>query len=422
MPEDQTGTKARIYGQFISPESYEMRDYLGRLVVNHEWVEIKNDEDSMRELGMPFKEVQFPVIDCPRGDRFFRPSKKQIAEHMGWTFKPGRDEYDVVILGGGPAGLSAAVYAASEGLSTLLIEKHAIGGQAGSSSLIENYLGFPDGVSGVVLTERARQQAVKFGAELILMQEGIRDFYKNGKIAIQTKEGIGVVSKALVCATGVNYRKLDIPEEDKYLNKGLYYGAGTSEGPYCINENIFIIGGGNSAGQAAMNLAQYAKKVTVVVRSANLADSLSQYLIDRIENTDNIEVMYESSVTGLYGEGHLESVEITSSGKKSEFKTSRLFVCIGGKPNIEYSEKNGFLCDPSGYIITGQDILTDTNYSSTWKEDRPPYHLETSIKGVFAIGDLRHNSIKRIASAVGEGAIAISFVHEYLRDTGYISV
>lgn len=415
------GTKATIFGQFISPESYDLRDYLGRLVVDHEWIEVDNDEDSIKKFGKPMGEVQYPVIICPRGDVLFKPTKKQLAEHMGWTFKPSRKEYDVLILGGGPAGLSAAVYASSEGLSTLLIEKHAVGGQAGSSSLIENYLGFPQGISGVELAELARQQSLKFGTELILFQEGVRGFYKDGQVAIQTRQGEEIIAKTVICATGVSYRKLGVPEEDKYLNRGIYYGAGLSEGPYCINENVFIVGGGNSAGQAAMNLAQYAKKVTMIVRSSNLAESLSQYLIDRIEKRENIDVLYDSSITRLYGDNHLESIEITSAGKKSEYKTTRVFVCIGGKPNIEYTTENDFECDAGGYVLTGQDILTEGK-PGAWKHDSLPYHLETSLKGVFAVGDLRHNSIKRVASAVGEGAIVVSFVHKFLKEMGYVSV
>lgn len=418
MEKEIPGTKAIVFGQFISPEAYETRDYLGRLVVDYEWVEINNDEESIKKFGKPLNEVQYPVVVCSKGDILYRPTKRQLAEHMGWTFTPQQDEYDLIILGGGPAGLSAAVYAASEGLSTLVIEKNAVGGQAGSSTMIENYLGFPQGISGAVLAELARQQSLKFGAELILMQEGIRGFYKDGMIAIHTKEGVEICARSVICATGVNYRKLDLPDEDKFLNKGVYYGAGLSEGPFCANEHVFVVGGGNSAGQAVMNLSRYARQVTMVVRSGNLCDSLSKYLIDRIQNTDNINVMYESNVTALFGNDYLESIEITSNGKKAEYKTGRLFICIGGKPNVEYTTENDFMCDGGGYVLTGQDILTEGKPGG-WKENRDPYHLETSLKGVFAIGDLRHNSVKRVASAVGEGAMVISFVHRYLKEAGY---
>ena len=415
MPIEQPGTKATIFGQFISPESYETRDYLERLVVDHDWVEVNTDEDSIKKFGKPLSEIQYPVVICPRGDILYRPTNRQMAEHMGWTFTPSRNEYDVLILGAGPAGLSAAVYASSEGLSTLLIEKYAVGGQAGSSSLIENYLGFPQGISGVELAELARQQSTKFGTELILFQEGIRGFYKDEQVVIQTRQGAEITAKCVICATGVNYRKLDLPEEDKYINKGVYYGAGLSEGPYCINEDVYIVGGGNSAGQAAMNLAQFAKKVTLVVRASNLAESLSQYLIDRIEKKENIDVLFDSNITALYGDDHLESIEITTAGEKAEYRTRRVFVCIGGKPNIEYTTENDFECDAGGYVLTGQDVLSEGK-PGVWKHDRPPYPFETSLKGVFAVGDLRHNSVKRVASAVGEGAVAVSYVHRRIKE------
>ena len=300
------------------------------------------------------------------------------------------------------------------------LSRRTISWRAGVCSLIENYLGFPHGISGVELAELARQQAIKFGTELILFQEGIKGFYKDDMVAIQTRQGEEILAKSVICATGVNYRKLGLDEEKKYLNKGVYYGAGMGEGPFCVNEHVFVVGGGNSAGQAVMHLAHYAKQVTMVVRSGNLAESLSQYLINRIETKDNVDVLYNSNITGLYGDNHLESIEVTSDGKKSEYKTGRVFVCIGGTPNVEYTTENDFEADDGGYLLTGHDILTEGK-PGVWNHDRHPYHLETSQRGVFAVGDLRHNSIKRVASAVGEGAIVISFVHKYLKEMGYVN-
>jgi thioredoxin reductase (NADPH) len=411
--------KLRIYSSPDSPEAYSIREFLNCSVINYEFVKITSDEGSMRELGRPMSEVRFPVVEMPGGKWLEAPSLRELAENLGWCTKPSRTEYDLSIYGAGPAGLSASVYAASEGLKTVLIEKKSVGGQAGTSSLIENYLGFPEGISGWELAERARMQAVKFGVELILMQEGVKAEFKDNKIHVKTSEGDLITAHANICATGVNYRKLGLANEKDFLNKGLYYGSGASEAPFCTDDHVFVVGGGNSAGQAALNFSHYAVQVTMVVRSGNLSESLSQYLIDRILNIKNIDVMYEACVTGLKGGNKLEEIEITQGGKVHNFKTNHLFVCIGGEPNTEWAKEVGIVRDNAGYLVTGPDLyIINKKLSKTWNLDRAPYYLETSIPGSFAAGDVRHNSIKRVASAVGEGAMAVTFVHKYLKEMG----
>jgi thioredoxin reductase (NADPH) len=323
------------------------------------------------------------------------------------------------IYGAGPAGLSAAVYAASEGLRTVLIERHAVGGQAGTSSLIENYMGFPQGISGADLAERARQQAVKFGIELLLLREGIKAEFKHNRIYVDMADGSKMVARANICATGVEYRRLNLPNEGQFLKVGLFYGAGASEAPMCQDEHIFVVGGGNSAGQAAMYFSRYARKVTMLIRGDTLATTLSQYLLNRITNTSNIEVLFQSQVTKLDGDTVLRQIEITNCRDESvqEIETGRLFVCIGGAPNTEWAKDTSILRDRAGYLLTGTDLLQNGQIPTCWTLDRDPFFLETSVPGSFAAGDVRHGSVKRVASAVGEGAMAVSLVHRYLEET-----
>jgi len=356
------------------------------------------------------------VVEFPDGTQLFAPTIREIAQRLGWVTQPKFKEYDLSIYGAGPAGLSAAVYAASEGLRTVLIERHAVGGQAGTSSLIENYMGFPEGISGAELAERARQQAVKFGIELLLMREGIKAEFKNSRIYVDMADGSKMIARANICATGIEYRRLNLPNEERFLNVGLFYGAGASEAFMCRGEHIFVVGGGNSAGQAAMYLARYAEKVTLLVRSGDLAVTLSQYLVNRILNTSNIEVLFQTQVTGLDGDQSLCQIELTSTrdGTVQKINAQRLFVCIGGAPNTEWAEDTNILRDPSGYLITGPDLLKAGRPPECWPLDRDPFFLETSVPGSFAAGDVRHGSVKRVASAVGEGAMAVTFVHKYL--------
>jgi thioredoxin reductase (NADPH) len=410
----------RLYGQPNSAEAYEIRDFLNRSVVEFEWIELTCDEDCHQKLGLAtLNDIRLPVVEFPDGTQIFAPTIQEIAQRLGWVAQPKFKEYDLSIYGAGPAGLSAAVYAASEGLRTVLIERHAVGGQAGTSSLIENYMGFPNGISGADLAERARQQAVKFGVELLLLREGTKAEFKNNRIYVDMADGNKMIANANICATGVEYRRLNLPNEDRFINRGLFYGAGASEAPMCQGEHIFVVGGGNSAGQAAIYFSSHADKVTMLVRGSNLAATLSQYLIDRITTTSNIEVLFNAQVTGLEGDVVLQQIEINNSldGSIRQVNCQRLFVCIGGAPNTEWAKDTSIIRDRSGYLITGSNLLKEGCSPECWTLDREPFFLETSVPGSFAAGDVRHGSVKRVASAVGEGAMAVTFVHKYLEET-----
>jgi thioredoxin reductase (NADPH) len=412
--------KMRLYGQPNSPEAYALRDFLNRSVVEFDWVELTCDADCDNELGLPSLEnVRLPVVELPSGERMFAPTVREVAERLGWVTQPRFKEYDLSIYGAGPAGLSAAVYAASEGLRTVLVERQAIGGQAGTSSLIENYMGFPQGIRGAELAERARQQAVKFGIEILLMREGVKSEFRNNHIYTEMADGSKMSAKANICATGIEYRRLDLPNENQFLNLGVFYGAGASEAPFCLNEHVFVIGGGNSAGQATMHFSRYATKVTMVIRGDNLATTLSHYLVKRISESENIEVLFHSEVTGLDGDKGLRQIEISDrrNGTKQIFETQRLFVCIGGVPNTEWAKDTSIIRDAAGYLVTGSDLLKNGQPPRGWTLERDPFFLETSVAGSFAAGDVRHNSIKRVASAAGEGAMAVAFVHKYLEES-----
>ena len=301
----------------------------------------------------------------------------------------------------------------------MVIERLAVGGQAGSSSLIENYMGFPQGISGAELAERARQQAVRFGAELLMLREGIKAEFHDDRIYVNLADGSRMVARANLCATGVEWRRLGFAEEDRFLGRGLFYGAGASEAPLCSNEHVLVIGGGNSAGQAVMHLAGYARRVTMLVRGQSLAATLSRYLVDRIVAHPKIEVRYQSAVTGLEGDDGLRRIEVMdrASGSREWIDTQRLFVCIGGQPNTEWAKETTIIRDGAGYLKTGPDLLDNGEPPAVWPLSRLPFYLETSVPGSFAAGDVRHNSIKRVASAAGEGAMAVAFVHRYLEET-----
>ena len=409
----------RVLGVAHSKEAYAIRDFLSRGVVAYEWLEVASDSDCVRELGISgFDEICWPVVVFPDGSTLYAPTLAEIATKLGWVSRPRYREYDLSIYGAGPAGLSAAVYAASEGLRAVVIERAAIGGQAGTSSLIENYMGFPNGIAGAELAERARQQAVKFGIELLMMREGVHATFVNGKIEVTLADGSRLTARANICATGIEYRNLGIPDEQRLLNAGLFYGAGASEAPMCSGKRVFIVGGGNSAGQAAMNFARTAESVTMIVRGPSLAATLSHYLLDRIADTSNVNVVLESAVSELYGDTELEALQLTNmAGKTQVVPVDRLFVCIGGAPNTEWAKDTTIVRDRNGYLVTGADLSEFAQFERFWPLKRRPYFLETSVPGSFAAGDVRYGSVKRVASAVGEGAMAVTFVHRYLAES-----
>jgi thioredoxin reductase (NADPH) len=411
-------TTLKLYGQLDSREAYIIRDFLKRSVVGYEWIVLDEPEQLRDRIRLENDlSVKLPALQLPGGTILFNPSVSEIAGQLGWLLKPKLMEYDLSIYGAGPAGLSAAVYAASEGLRTIIIEREAIGGQAGTSSLIENYLGFPDGVSGAELAERARQQAVKFGAEILLIRNSVNAAFIDNKLHVELIDGSKVVSKSNICATGVQYRKLNIANEERFRNLGVFYGAGASEAPMCVDQPVFVVGGGNSAGQAAMYFSVFAAKVTMVVRGNNLSSTLSHYLLGRIKKKKNIEVLYNSQLTSLYGDAILREIAITDqlTNKCTRYRAQKVFICIGGVPNTEWARNTSIIRDDSGYFVTGPDMERN-KLQAHWKLERPPFYLETSIPGSFAAGDVRHNSVKRVASAVGEGAMAVTFVHKYLQE------
>jgi len=410
--------KIKVYGTYESKNAYIIRDFLMRSVVTFDWIPV-DSIDAFRLLYLkPVPDhYSLPILEMPSGLLLSNPTIEEIAFNLGWITKPKLAEYDVSIFGAGPAGLSAAVYAASEGLKTVLVEREAIGGQAGTSSRIENYLGFPNGITGADLAERARQQAVKFGVDILLIRQSIKAEFIAHKIHVDLIDGSKIVAKANISATGVTYSRLDIKNEDQYLDLGIYYGAGSSEAVLCANQHVFIVGGGNSAGQAALNFCKHAKKVTMVIRRNDLEATLSYYLLNRIQKIPNIEVLFNSNITELHGEGSLQEITITDniSLLNTHYPTKFVFVCIGGKPNTRWAEDTTIVRDKAGYLVTGSDLYKPP-FAKEWDGSFEPNYLQTSLPSCFAAGDVRHNSIKRVASAVGEGAMAVTFVHKYLHD------
>jgi thioredoxin reductase (NADPH) len=394
----------RIVGDRDTPAGYELREFLFRSGVAYEW-----QEGAGSEL----------LCYLPDGACLRSPSVREVALGLGFVHKPRFELYDLSIYGAGPAGLSAALSAASEGLKTILIEKGAVGGQATTSSAIENYLGFPDGISGAELAVRARRQAVKMGADILLVSEGIDAYIKDGLIHNRLADGGELVARAGICATGVDYRKLELPEEARFYGAGLYYGAGAGEARFCSGREVFVVGGGNSAGQAALYFAKVARKVTMLVRGPNLSSTLSRYLIDRIAATSTIEVRLNTAVTELRGGRTLEGISVrdSESGVTRKLACGQVFVCIGGNPNNAWSRKTRLIRDEAGYFVTGAELQAFDGALRTWTLKRPPFFLETNVAGVFAIGDVRHNSVKRIASAVGEGAVVTALVEKYLAES-----
>jgi thioredoxin reductase (NADPH) len=395
----------KVYGQVRSAAAYAIRDFLHRCDVPFEFVPL-NDRDAPCQ----------PVCEFPDGTRMEGPSIREITEKLGWFRNPSRTEYELAIYGGGPAGLSAAVYGAADGLKTILVERWAVGGQAATTSKIENYLGFPEGISGAELAERAREQACKFGVDILMARAGVRAEFPPGKGVGYLEDGTRVVARASICATGVAYRRLQLPDESRFFGAGLYYGAAASEAPLTRDEHVVVVGGGNSGGQAAMHFSAYASKVTMAVRGDSLKSSVSQYLIDRIHASPRIEVLTRTEVKALHGKDSLEQVTLVNNvtGEERCLATRWLFVCIGGDPQTGWAGPAGVVCDEGGYLVTGSDLLRRGERPAGWPLDRDPYPLETSVPGVFAAGDVRHGSVKRCASAVGEGAMAVGLVNKYL--------
>lgn len=413
-----TDKNITVYGSPNSSSGYVIRDFLKRSLVTFDWIPVETIS-GLKALfpGKISSKAQLPLVMLPGDVLLYNPSVEDIACKLGWITKPKHTEYDVSIFGAGPAGLSAAVYAASEGLRTVLVEREAIGGQAGTSSRIENYLGFPNGISGSELAERAKQQAIKFGVDLLLIRRSLKAEFIDRKLHVDMVDGSKIIARSNISATGVEYSRLNLPQEDRFLNLGIYYGAGASEALLCANQHVFVVGGGNSAGQAVLTFSKHAKKVTMVIRGNDLESSLSYYLLARIKKRKNVEVLYHSAISELHGETTLDGITITDTvlQETASYLTKFVFVCIGGKPNTNWAENTPIVRDEAGYLVTGNDLLKPP-FAERWSRAFNPAFLETSVPGCFAAGDVRLNSIKRVASAVGEGAMAVTFVHRYLHE------
>ncbi len=409
----------RVLGTRWSPKSYEMRDFLARNQVPYQWLDAEAADrvPEVRQLlqTFPGHTPKLPTVIFPTGEPLEQAAPQQVAERLGLHTRAGLEFYDVAIIGGGPAGLAASVYGASEGLKTVMIEREAPGGQAGLSSRIENYLGFPSGLSGSVFARRAVDQARRFGVEIVSPQEASSLRADGPYRYVRLKDGTELSCHALILAMGVQWRKLGIPGEDRLQGAGVYYGAGSTEAVSCRDEDVYLVGGANSAGQAAMFFAKFARRVIMLVRGPSLAATMSQYLIDQIAQTENISIEPGAQVTEVHGGDHLEAITIAckSSGDTRQAPASALFIFIGAEPRTAWLD-GAVERDERGFIVTGQDLIHDGKRPKGWSVDRDPGLLETNIPGVFAVGDVRHGSIKRVASGVGEGSVAIQFVHQYL--------
>ncbi|WP_026735025.1 response regulator [Fischerella sp. PCC 9605] len=406
----------RVIGNRWSPHSHQVKDFLARNQVPYEWmdIELSKEAEQLAKYAECDK-LRLPLVIFPDGSKLMQPTNLEIAEKIGLRTQAQQPFYDLAIVGGGPAGLAAAVYGASEGLRTVMIEREAPGGQAGTSSRIENYLGFPVGLSGGDLARRAVTQARRFGVEILTPQEakGIRiaDPYR----FLQLSDGSEISCHAMILALGVAWRRLDVPGIDRLTGAGIYYGAAQSEAMSCKDEEVYIVGGANSAGQAAMYFSRYARHVTMLVRGKSLGISMSQYLIDQIADTPNITVKTQTSVIEAKGETCLEAITIQNNltGETQTLPATSLFIFIGAAPRTEWLD--GLVeRDERGFILTGPDLLRDKQRIQGWTLERDPYLLETNIPGIFAVGDVRHGSVKRVASGVGEGSICVQFVHQYL--------
>ncbi|PYX47892.1 MAG: fused response regulator/thioredoxin-disulfide reductase [Acidobacteria bacterium] len=409
----------RVLGTRWSPSSHQLKDFLGRNQVPYQWtdVEIATPDQEVQQLipNVDLKSVSLPLVVLQGGEVLENPPVEELAARIGLRTRAETTFYDFVIVGGGPAGLAAAVYGASEGLKTLLVERSAPGGQAGMSSRIENYLGFPSGLTGADLARRAFTQAKRFGAEILAPQEVVGLRVDGPYRFVKLRDGNEVSCHALLIASGLSWKKLDIPGVERLQEAGVYYGAAMTEAQLCSGEDVYLVGGANSAGQAAVYFAQFARSVTMLLRGDSLEKGMSQYLIDQIREIPNIRVETQAEVVEVHGDGHLESITIANHATETirTEPTSALFIFIGAMPCTAWLR--GMLpMDERGYLLTGALLPKDGDRPKGWKEERDPFIFESIIPGVFAAGDTRHSSIKRVASAVGEGSITVQMVHQYL--------
>jgi thioredoxin reductase (NADPH) len=407
--------ETKVVGHRWSARSSEVREFLARNQVPYRWYAADEPEGQRLLAAAGADGLALPVVVTADGEVLIEPADAELAGRVGLATTPSEDFYDLVVIGGGPAGLGAAVYGASEGLRTVLVERTATGGQAGQSSRIENYLGFPDGVSGAQLTTRASRQAAKFGAEVLTARDVVALEVNGPARGVRFADGTAVSAQAVILATGVSYRQLAAPGVARLTGRGVYYGATLTEAAACAGQDVFIVGGANSAGQAAVYLASHARSVTLLVRGPSLEGSMSYYLIQQIAGIGSIKVRTCTEVVGAAGDDHLESLTLADSaaGTTQTVKAQLLFVFIGAAPLTGWLD--GVVArDSRGFVLAGPDLSADGHRPPGWEPERAPYHLETSVPGVFVAGDARAESAKRVASAVGEGAMAVMLVHRYL--------
>lgn len=411
-------TGLRVIGYPFSPKSHQVKDFLSGNLFPYQWLDVRTNPKAQELLDLyQVSASQLPLLIFEDGSSLNNFDLPQVAEKIGLKSDAKLDIYDVIIIGAGPAGLAAAVYAGSEGLKSLLVERRAPGGQAGTSSRIENYLGFPNGLSGADLSRRAITQATRFGVEFLSPQE-VKTIHQEGfyKI-IELQNGQKINARSVVITTGVDYRQIETVGAHDFTGAGVYYGAATTEGTACSNQEVYVVGGGNSAGQAAMYLSKFAGRVYIVIRKPDLTSTMSAYLIEQIANTPNIEVLPFTVIAEAKGDTRLTHLvlENIQDQSRKEVPASALFVFIGAKPYTEWIGED-LLKDYKGFLLTGRDLVAHPRFKQVWKLSRDPYSLETSVAGIFAAGDVRAGAMNRVASAVGEGAMAISFVHRFLAE------
>lgn len=413
---DDSG-QVRVVGHRWSDRSQEVKTFLAHNHVPYVWLDVERDQGArdLAELAAATPS-DLPLVLVPDGEPLRSPSNRAVADALGLHTLADAPLYDLCIVGGGPAGLAAAVYASSEGLRTVVVERDAPGGQAGQSASIENYLGFPKGLSGADLTHRAVAQVARFGAEMVVAREAV-GLRTRGPVRSVVIDGVDELeARAVLIATGVSYRRLEATGLEELGARGVHYGASASEAAQCEGEDVYLVGAANSAGQAALNLARFAKRVVMLVRGESLEHTMSQYLVERIRACPAIEVRLGYEVVAAHGEGHLETLTLRdrATGETEEVATTWLFIFIGAMPRTDWLGDD-IVRDDHGFVVTGQDLLVGSR--SAWSGDRPPYALETSVPGVFAAGDVRLDSMKRVASAVGEGGMAVYLVHRFLATT-----
>ncbi|HEY3973871.1 MAG TPA: FAD-dependent oxidoreductase [Candidatus Sulfotelmatobacter sp.] len=409
----------RVLGTRWSPRSYELRDFLGRSHVPYQWIDVElsvNDPETKRLLEALGPDANdLPVVLFADGTKLLKVAPAQVAQKVGWHTRAETTFYELAIVGGGPAGLAAAVYGASEGLHTVMVERETPGGQAGMSSRIENYLGFPSGLSGGDLARRAVVQAKRFGVEILAPLEAVGVRIEGSYRIVKLADGNEISCQALMIASGVQWRRLDVPGVDRLQGAGVYYGGGATEAVSCRGEMVYVVGGANSAGQAAMNFAKYAERVVILVRGDSLSSTMSQYLIDQIKATPNIQLWTHASVAEVHGDTHLEEISVlcTDTDKVERVPATSMFIFIGALPRTDWLAGTVDR-DERGFLLTGADLMQSGQRPKGWGLDRDPFLLETNVPGVFAVGDVRHGSVKRVASGVGEGSVAVQFIHQYL--------